>query len=68
MFIVLTNASEGFEGTKMAINTSIIVSVFEKNIAEEGAKKKMATFVFASDKLSWQVKESVVEVVGRLNS
>ena len=70
MFIVLTNASEGFEGRSIAIDSKIITAVFEGKVSKpEDEKAKYGTFVYShSTGQNWQVKEKVAKVIELLNS
>lgn len=69
MFIELTNASEGFEGRPIAIDSSIITSVYEANVASSEEKAKYGTFIFShSTSQNWRVKEKVSKVVELLNA
>jgi hypothetical protein len=63
MFVLLTNASQGFEGLAVAINFNNIVSVFESKNAETG---EVSTVVYSNDN-NWVVKETVAEVVEKLS-
>jgi len=62
MFVLLTNASPGFEGLPVAINFKNIVSVFESKNAETG---ETSTVVYSNDN-NWVVQETVFEVVKKL--
>jgi hypothetical protein len=63
MLIKLTNGAEGFEGQALAINTDVVLSVFE-TVNESGKKE---TFVFAGQVATWKVQESVEEIVKLFN-
>ena len=67
MLIKLTNASKGFEGQVIAVNKSIVLSVFEKISSEEGKPPKTETFVYAGESTTWQVQESADEVIKLFN-
>lgn len=62
MFVLLTNASPGFEGLAVAINFKNIVSVFESKNPETG---ETSTVVYSNDN-NWVVKETVAEVIKKL--
>lgn len=69
MFITLTNASEAFKGQKVAINSNIIVSVYNtENLAKknDGIIEKI-TYVFCPPHGTWEVEESMEEVVNMIN-
>ena len=63
MFVLLTNASKDFEGLAVAINTDIILTVFE--MVHPETKTKSTIVHSASD--NWEVKETVAEVVKKIN-
>lgn len=64
MFKYFTNASKGFEGESIAINSTKIASVIEFK-TEEG---NPVTILYALNGISWEVKENYLDVVSRLNS
>jgi hypothetical protein len=69
-FKYFTNASEGFEGSSIAINPSFIVSVLEKKItvaANDGNKEDTQTILFGGANGTWIVTEDMLTVVARLN-
>lgn len=63
MFVLLTNGSKGYEGMAVAINSQVIISVFESKNAETG---EVSTVVYSNDN-NWVVQESVAEVVAKLS-
>ena len=65
-FVYFTNAEPTFDGESVAINKDAIVSVFEyvSPTKENGSR----TVLKGVDGVSWQVKESYLEVVARLNA
>ncbi len=69
-FKMFTNAVEGHVDESIAINPDHIINVFERvtTVATaEGNKEKKVTILFAGAAGSWEVKESMVDVVARLN-
>ena len=58
MLIKLTNAAEPFVGKDLLINSIQVLSVFE---ADTGDKK--VTVIYGSSKDSWQVQESLDDVL-----
>lgn len=69
-FKYFTNASEGFEGTSIAINPDHIVSVLEKKItvaANDGNREENQTILFGGANGTWVVTEDMLTVVARLN-
>lgn len=62
MFVRLTNGSKGYEGMAVAINTQVIVSVYESKDIE---LDKVHTVVYSPD-TTWVVQETVDEVVAKI--
>lgn len=65
-----TNAVEGHVDEPIAINPDHIVNVYERSTTvatSEGNKEKKVTILFAGAIGSWEVKESLEDVVARLN-
>jgi hypothetical protein len=70
MFIILTNAAEAFKGQRVAINTDIIVSVYNtENLAKknDGIIERV-TYVFCPPHGTWEVEESMEEIVNIVNN
>ena len=63
MFKFFINASKGFEGESIAINTSKIATVIEFK-PEEGDP---VTILYALNGNSWEVQDSYLETVARMN-
>jgi hypothetical protein len=63
MFNLYTNASKGFEGESIAINSTKIASVIEFKPEEGNA----VTILYALNGNSWEVQDNYLEVVARLN-
>jgi len=69
MFIILTNAAESFKGQRVAINSDIIVSVYNtENVTKknDGIIERV-TYVFCPPHGTWEVEESMEEVVNLIN-
>jgi hypothetical protein len=69
MFIILTNAAESFKGQRVAINSEIIVSVYNtENVTKknDGIIERV-TYVFCPPHGTWEVEESMEEVVNLIN-
>jgi Icc-related predicted phosphoesterase len=65
--IILTNASSEHLDKPVAIKEDLIVSVFKSTVKVEGEDDREVTFVFAPPHGTWEVKESVEEVVKLIN-
>lgn len=69
MLIILTNASDAFKGTKVALNSDAIISVYNtENLAKknDGIIEKV-TYVFCPPHGTWEVEESMETIVGMIN-
>jgi len=71
MFIKLHNATPGMVGLDVAIRIDIIISVYEAEVCRdpenEPDTKEVVTFVYAGSHATWEVKESVAEVIRQIN-
>jgi len=61
--IRLTNATKGRIGEGLIINTDLIASFFEHN-QEDGTK---VTVAFGMNGNSWEVKETIDEIMEQIN-
>jgi hypothetical protein len=70
MFISLTNANEVHKGNKIAINIDLIASIYNTpNLAKkEDGIIENTTYVFCPPHGTWEVQESVDEIVTELNN
>lgn len=69
MFIILTNANDAFKGTKVALNSESIVSVYNtENLAKknDGIIEKV-TYVYCPPHGTWEVEESMETIVDMIN-
>ena len=69
-FKMFTNAVEGHVDESIAINPAHIVNVYERTTTvatSSGNMEKKVTILFAGQVGSWEVKESYLDVVARLN-
>ena len=69
MFITLTNAAVTHKGNKISINTDLIATVYQtQNLAkmEDGIIENI-TYVFCPPHGTWEVEESLDDVVNQLN-
>jgi len=67
MIVLLNNAFEGNASDKIAINSDKVISVFEILDPLDKKKKKLFTAIYGGPDLSWTVKESIEEVIKKLN-
>lgn len=63
MFITLTNAYPKFKGEKIAIHVSNIVTVHRSEIEREDGTKEDVTFVHCPPHGTWEVEETLDEVL-----
>jgi hypothetical protein len=65
---IFTNAFTGNLTESIAINPAHVVSVFEIPwVDEETQEETKATSIFGVTGTSWQVRDSYLEVIARLN-
>ena len=68
MFITLTNANESHKGNKVAVRISEIVSVYNTTVTRESGIPENVTLVFAPPHGTWEVSESLEDIVSELNT
>jgi hypothetical protein len=74
MFITLTNASPAYQGKKVTLNKSAIVSVWRGDAVraaeEDGTvtETQEVTFVFVPPHGTWEVEETHEAVIALLNN
>jgi len=68
MFITLTNASPEFRGRKFAIKKDLVVSIYENTVTRDDELQTVedVTFIYGPPHGTWQVSETVEEVVEML--
>jgi hypothetical protein len=62
MFITLTNASEGFAGEKIALNSEYVVSVYSKMIEKSSGVYENITYIHCPPHGTWEVSEDFDKV------
>jgi len=62
MMIKLKNAATGYQGKSLLINSKYILTVFEAEL--DG---KSTTHVYSTTKETWQVQESITQVLKLIN-
>ena len=68
MYIILTNSSPAHKGQKLAVNSELVATVHNSNILRESGEAENVTFVFCPPHGTWEVAESLEEVVTELNN
>jgi len=67
MFITLTNSSTAHRGNKIAIQSDLIVTIHHsKDVLREDGTVEEATFVFVPPHGTWEVTETLEEVMEML--
>mgnify|MGYP000379197828 CR=1 FL=1 len=66
MYITLTNAAEAHRGNKISINADLIATIHEAFVGE-GDVTELKTFVFCPPHGTWEVCESLENIVTLLN-
>lgn len=65
--MLLTNATDGHQGNKVAIRKDLVVSVHHKFDKDENGIITSKTFVFCPPHGTWEVSEPIDHVVQLLN-
>jgi len=68
MYITLTNATPAHRGNKLAIDSNLIATIHNTDIHRETGEIENVTFVFCPPHGTWEVTESLEEVVAELNN
>lgn len=68
MYITLTNTAEQHRGNKIAINTNLIATAHSKFITNEDGVIENRTYIFCPPHGTWEVSETLEEVIGMLNA
>ena len=66
-FILLTNSADGHQGSKVAIRKDLVISVHHKFDKNEDNIITSKTFIFCPPHGTWEVSESMEDVVNQLN-
>ena len=69
MFLKLTNAAPDYKGMPLAVRSDIVLSVFQTtlNRGTEDAPSQESVTVVYSPQASWEVEETVDQVLEQLN-
>jgi hypothetical protein len=68
MYITLTNAAEVHRGNKIAINSDVVVTVYDSFVEKETGILENVTYIFCPPHGTWEVTESLETVVNLLNN
>lgn len=68
MFLSLTNAHPDYQGSKILINSSSVVTVHRSVVETAAGEPEMVTFVHCPPHGTWQVSESVEDITTQLSS
>jgi hypothetical protein len=69
MFIQLTNASPLHRGRPLLLRADIILTVYEGiAVREDGSVDDPVTFIFSPDHGTWEVVDSVEDVLQKLHA
>lgn len=66
MYITLTNATAAHRGNKIAINSDLIATIHMAEVTVDDVKENR-TFIYCPPHGTWEVTESISEVVSTLN-
>jgi len=64
---LFTNSSPDYIGQSIAINPDAVVSVFTYDKTDDDGVDTPVTVIYGATGTSWEVQESYLEVVARLN-
>jgi len=67
MFITLTNAVDSFRGSKIAIKKDLIATIHSQFVTNDAGIIENKTFIFCPPHGTWEVSESLEQVVEILN-
>jgi hypothetical protein len=68
MYITLTNATEAHKGNSIAINASLIATVHDALVTRENGVTERITYVFCPPHGTWEVSETLEDLVTVLNA
>jgi len=66
-FISLTNSAPVHRGNKIAITTSLVVTVHNAMVTRDDGLTESVTYVFCPPHGTWEVSETYDQVVNMLN-
>ena len=68
MYITLTNAAPAHRGNKLAIDSKLIATIHNSDVVRDSSETENITFIFCPPHGTWEVTESLDEVVAELNN
>jgi hypothetical protein len=68
MYITLTNTSPAHKGQKIAINSDLIATVYDTTVTRENDEIENITLIFCPPHGTWEVAETLDEIVRELNN
>ena len=68
MYITLTNSTPAYKGQKIAINSKLIATIHNSSLLRDSGETESVTFVFCPPHGTWEVAESLEQVVAELNN
>jgi len=68
MFLKLTNASLAHKGTTICIRKDLVVSIHNAVVVQEDDIMDAVTYVFCPPHGTWEVSESISEVLKQLEA
>jgi hypothetical protein len=67
MLINLTNANPAFRGEPILIKSDIILTVYRGDAVREDGTIDRVTFVYAQPHGTWEVEDSVEDILAKIN-
>ena len=68
MYIKLTNASLAHKGNTICIRKDLVVTVHNATVPRDDGSLDAVTFIFCPPHGTWEVSESITDVLAQLNS
>ena len=68
MYITLTNANPSFRGQQLAINSEMIATMWRNEILRDDGTLENVTFIFCPPHGTWEVSDTLDDIVTELNS
>jgi len=67
MYLKLTNANLAHKGNTICIRKDLVVTVHNATVHREDGSLDAVTFIFCPPHGTWEVSESITEVLAQLN-
>jgi len=68
MYITLTNANPSFRGQQLAINSEMIATMWRSEVLRDDGTLENVTYIFCPPHGTWEVSDTLDDIVTELNS